>query len=44
LAQIRIQFTQVNEMDGFFLTGRKPDPAFTWDELEAPGACPAGRG
>ena len=27
-------FAQVNEMDGFFLTGREPDPGFTWDKLE----------
>jgi NitT/TauT family transport system substrate-binding protein len=29
-----VHFAQVNEMDGFFLTGRKPDPAFTWKKLE----------
>jgi len=29
-----VHFAQVNEMDGFFLTGREPDPAFTWDKLE----------
>lgn len=29
-----VHFAQVNEMDGFFLTGRKADPAFTWDKLE----------
>ncbi|MGB7302963.1 MAG: ABC transporter substrate-binding protein [Burkholderiaceae bacterium] len=27
-------FAQVNEMDGFFLTGRKPDPDFQWKKLE----------
>lgn len=27
-------FAQVNEMDGFFLTGREPDPDFSWDKLE----------
>jgi len=27
-------FAQVNEMDGFFLTARKADPAFTWGKLE----------
>ena len=27
-------FAQVNEMDGFFLTGRKADAAFAWDKLE----------
>jgi NitT/TauT family transport system substrate-binding protein len=29
-----VHFAQVNEMDGFFLTGRKADPAFRWDKLE----------
>jgi NitT/TauT family transport system substrate-binding protein len=29
-----VHFAQVNEMDGFFLTGRKPDPAFSWKKLE----------
>src|SRR6266702_8599615 len=29
-----VHFAQVNEMDGFFLTGREADPAFTWDKLE----------
>ncbi|HSF03756.1 MAG TPA: ABC transporter substrate-binding protein, partial [Solirubrobacterales bacterium] len=28
-----VHFAQVNEMDGFFLTGRAPDPGFTWDRL-----------
>ena len=27
-------FAQINEMDGFFLTGRAPDSHFTWDKLE----------
>jgi NitT/TauT family transport system substrate-binding protein len=27
-------FAQVNEMDGFFLTARTADPAFTWKKLE----------
>ncbi len=27
-------FAQINEMDGFFITGREPDPDFTWDKLE----------
>ena len=31
---IGVHFAQVNEMDGFFLTGRAADPAFTWDKLE----------
>jgi len=26
-------FAQVNEKDGFFLTARRPDPAFRWDVL-----------
>jgi NitT/TauT family transport system substrate-binding protein len=29
-----MHFAQINEMDGFFLTGRDPDPDFTWDKLE----------
>jgi NitT/TauT family transport system substrate-binding protein len=29
-----VHFAQINEMDGFFLTGREPDPAFTWKKLE----------
>ena len=29
-----IHFAQVNEMDGFFLTARQPDPAFAWKKLE----------
>ena len=28
-----VHFAQINEMDGFFLTGRAPDPSFTWDTL-----------
>jgi NitT/TauT family transport system substrate-binding protein len=28
-----VHFAQINEKDGFFLTGRTPDPAFTWDRL-----------
>jgi len=27
-------FAQINEMDGFFITGREADPDFTWDKLE----------
>jgi len=27
-------FAQINEMDGFFLTGREPDPDFSWKKLE----------
>ncbi len=29
-----VHFAQINEMDGFFLTGRDADPGFTWDKLE----------
>lgn len=29
-----VHFAQINEMDGFFLTGRKADPAFSWKKLE----------
>lgn len=29
-----VHFAQINEMDGFFLTGRAPDPDFTWAKLE----------
>ena len=29
-----VHFAQVNEMDGFFITARKADPAFTWNKLE----------
>jgi len=28
-----MHFAQINEMDGFFLTGRAPDPGFTWSKL-----------
>jgi NitT/TauT family transport system substrate-binding protein len=28
-----VHFAQINEKDGFFLTGRAPDAAFTWDTL-----------
>jgi NitT/TauT family transport system substrate-binding protein len=28
-----VHFAQINEMDGFFLTGREADPDFTWDRL-----------
>ena len=27
-------FAQINEMDGFFITGRNAAPDFTWDKLE----------
>jgi NitT/TauT family transport system substrate-binding protein len=29
-----MHFAQINEMDGFFLTGRAPEPAFSWDKLK----------
>jgi NitT/TauT family transport system substrate-binding protein len=29
-----VHFAQINEMDGFFLTGRAADPDFTWKKLE----------
>ena len=29
-----VHFAQVNEMDGFFISGREPDAGFTWDKLE----------
>jgi NitT/TauT family transport system substrate-binding protein len=28
-----VHFAQINEKDGFFLTGRVADPGFTWDKL-----------
>lgn len=29
-----VHFAQINEMDGFFITGREADLDFTWDKLE----------
>jgi NitT/TauT family transport system substrate-binding protein len=29
-----MHFAQINEKDGFFLTGRVADPSFTWDKLK----------
>jgi NitT/TauT family transport system substrate-binding protein len=29
-----LHFAQINEMDGFFLTGREADPEFDWKKLE----------
>lgn len=29
-----VHFAQINEMDGFFLTGRDEDPDFSWKKLE----------
>jgi len=31
---VAVHFGQINEMDGFFLTGRRPDAAFDWRKLE----------
>jgi NitT/TauT family transport system substrate-binding protein len=30
-----VHFAQINKMDGFFLTARRPDPDFTWDKLRS---------
>ena len=29
-----MHFAQINEMDGFFITAREPDPDFSWSKLE----------
>ena len=29
-----VHFAQINQRDGFFLTGRAPDPSFHWKKLE----------
>ena len=29
-----VHFAQINEKDGFFITARKADPKFTWDQLK----------
>jgi NitT/TauT family transport system substrate-binding protein len=29
-----VHFAQVNEMDGFFITAREPDPNFAWEKLQ----------
>ena len=31
---VAVHFAQINEMDGFFLTARTPDPSFRWNKLE----------
>ena len=31
---VAVHFAQINEMDGFFLTAREPDPDFSWKKLE----------
>jgi NitT/TauT family transport system substrate-binding protein len=33
MAPPAVHFAQINEMDGFFLTGRTPEPRFTWSKL-----------
>ena len=33
-SEFPVHFAQVNEMDGFFITGREADAAFSWDKLE----------
>jgi NitT/TauT family transport system substrate-binding protein len=33
-APSQVHFAQVNEMDGFFITGRDADPDFSWNRLE----------
>lgn len=30
---VAVHFAQINEMDGFFITSRTPDPEFTWGSL-----------
>jgi len=32
-APAAVHFAQINEKDGFFITGREPDPQFGWDKL-----------
>ncbi|MGW8270315.1 MAG: ABC transporter substrate-binding protein [Burkholderiales bacterium] len=32
-----LHFAQVNEKDGFFLVGRKPEPDFSWERLKGRG-------
>lgn len=31
---LAVHFAQINQRDGFFLTGREPDPDFQWKKLE----------
>jgi NitT/TauT family transport system substrate-binding protein len=33
-APTAVHFAQINEMDGFFVTAREPDPDFSWKKLE----------
>ncbi len=39
-----VHFAQINEMDGFFITAREPDPDFSWDKLEGSDAVLFGGG
>ena len=39
-----VHFAQINEMDGFFLTGRRPDPEFDWRKLEGAAVVLLGGG
>jgi NitT/TauT family transport system substrate-binding protein len=32
-----VHFAQINQRDGFFIAGRRPDPDFTWRKLEGAG-------
>ncbi len=40
-----VHFAQINQRDGFFLVGRRPDPSFHWKKLEGAAlvAEPAGQ-
>jgi len=33
-SDLPVHFAQINQRDGFFLAGQKPDPAFRWKKLE----------
>ncbi|MBT8436127.1 MAG: ABC transporter substrate-binding protein [Gammaproteobacteria bacterium] len=39
-----LHFAQVNEMDGFFISGREADAAFSWDKLEGASVVMFGGG
>src|SRR5690606_12023345 len=39
-----VHFAQINEMDGFFLTGREPEPDFDWKRLEGAEVVMFGEG
>ncbi|MEM8948471.1 MAG: ABC transporter substrate-binding protein [Pseudomonadota bacterium] len=39
-----VHFAQINEMDGFFVTGRDPDPDFSWKKLEGAAVILFGSG